>query len=344
MTKSLDPVEDILDVINTTQEDFNYITCQICGKKLKSITNTHLRMHNLVRKDYQNLYPDALLTYELTRKKISEFLSGKNHPLYGKTGKKSPNFGRKHTIESKQKMSESKKGEKNPSFGKFPSKETRTRLSKSLSGHKVSESTKQRQSKSKIGKNNPMFGMTDEKSPRFGKKTSEKTKQKISDAKRGFKHSKESRRKISESLLNQYKTGKRKVPKHTGYGNIGYRADLNQFFRSSWEANVARILNYNKEEWRYEPERFDLGFTTYLPDFFLSGLRIVEIKGLMTVEDQLKIDLFRDLLHGPLNLEYSFILIDFFVYKQLEQKYKSIIPFWEAREKSLVRLFKKSEK
>jgi len=40
-----------------------------------------------------------------TRKKLSISLSGKNHPMWGKTGEDCPNFGKEHTEESKKKMS-----------------------------------------------------------------------------------------------------------------------------------------------------------------------------------------------------------------------------------------------
>lgn len=44
--------------------------------------------------------------------------SGKDHPLFGKTGKNSLWFGRKHSQESRKKQSEARSGEKNPLFGK----------------------------------------------------------------------------------------------------------------------------------------------------------------------------------------------------------------------------------
>lgn len=51
---------------------------------------------------------------EETRRKISEAnkgkLVGEKHPMYGKRGELSPNYGRHHTEEAKQKMSESCKG------------------------------------------------------------------------------------------------------------------------------------------------------------------------------------------------------------------------------------------
>lgn len=37
--------------------------CQICGKELKTITNTHLKLHNILSKDYLTLYPNAKTTW-----------------------------------------------------------------------------------------------------------------------------------------------------------------------------------------------------------------------------------------------------------------------------------------
>lgn len=53
---------------------------------------------------------------------------------------------------------------------------------------------------------------------------------------------------------------------------IGKREDLGMFFRSSYEANLARILNHKKISWSYEPQVFFFegvkkGTISYLPDF-----------------------------------------------------------------------------
>jgi len=45
-------------------------------------------------------------------------LSGKDHPMFGITGDKNPNFGHRHTEESIRLMSEAKQGINNPFFGK----------------------------------------------------------------------------------------------------------------------------------------------------------------------------------------------------------------------------------
>jgi hypothetical protein len=67
--------------------------------------------------------------------------------------------------------------------------------------------------------------------------------------------------------------------------NIGRRKDLGCFFRSSWEANFARYLNYKNIKWTYEPKVFIFpgvkkGTISYAPDFYLPDLDLwVEIKG-----------------------------------------------------------------
>lgn len=66
-------------------------------------------------------------------------------------------------------------------------------------------------------------------------------------------------------------------------------------FRSSYEKAYAEWLDMNDIDWLYEPYNFDLGNTTYLPDFYLikSG-GFIEIKGWMSKKAQDKIDLFRE--------------------------------------------------
>ncbi|KKN48224.1 hypothetical protein LCGC14_0654860 [marine sediment metagenome] len=74
-----------------------------------------------------------------------------------------------------------------------------------------------------------------------------------------------------------------------GYANTGRRGDLGgQYFRSSWEANYARYLNYRELKWEYEPDIFEFkkikkGQRFYTPDFkvyFTDGhIEYHEVKG-----------------------------------------------------------------
>lgn len=78
-----------------------------------------------------------------TKAKISEAISGANHPLFGKThseeaknkmslahtGEKHHFFGKTHSEETKQKMSMAHSGENHYLFGKSHSEETKLKIS-----------------------------------------------------------------------------------------------------------------------------------------------------------------------------------------------------------------------
>lgn len=83
-------------------------------------------------------------------------------------------------------------------------------------------------------------------------------------------------------------------------GKIGKRSDLeNQFFRSSWEANYARYLNFMGIEWKYEPEEFEFekikrGTRFYTPDFYLPEKnQWIEVKGWFRDKDKIKLKRFK---------------------------------------------------
>src|SRR3990167_8938013 len=77
-----------------------------CEKEFKRISNTHLKFHNLTMAQYKQKYPSSPMECEIYLKSISS--PGKQHPLYG--------IG--HTLESRQKMSQSRMGPKNHRYGK----------------------------------------------------------------------------------------------------------------------------------------------------------------------------------------------------------------------------------
>jgi group I intron endonuclease len=110
------------------------------------------------------------------RDKISAFFKGK--PSWNK--------GIPMREESKKKLSESKKGtqvgENNPFFGKKHTEETRKKMSESHIGKKQSEETRKKKSESSSGKNNPNFGI----------EMSEDQKSLISKTSQGSKRSKNS--------------------------------------------------------------------------------------------------------------------------------------------------------
>lgn len=116
------------------------------------------------------------------------------------------------------------------------------------------------------------------------------------------------------------------------YG-FNYRINLKSPFRSTWEANIARILNYNGIKWEYEktsfiryvpdhPEKTPRGY--YFPDFFLDHNKIIEIKGFWDSESRNKALEFTK--HFT---DFSYFIVDQDMYYNLKTKYKSNIPEWE---------------
>jgi hypothetical protein len=75
---------------------------------------------------------------EETKIKISAANSGTKNHNYGKTGKKSPHYGKQLSIEHKEKIALAQMGEKNHRYGKIVSQETKIKMSASHSGEKNS--------------------------------------------------------------------------------------------------------------------------------------------------------------------------------------------------------------
>lgn len=132
--------------------------------------------------------------------KLSNRFSGKGNYFYGKRFLGSDNhfYGKKHSLESRLKMSESHKGQKSWNKGKkgVYTDESLLKMSKAKKGIPLSESHKANIRKSQSGENHPMYG----------KNHSDETKRKISEAnkgkespRKGVKLSAETKRKLSES-------------------------------------------------------------------------------------------------------------------------------------------------
>jgi hypothetical protein len=67
-------------------------------------------------------------------------------------------------------------------------------------------------------------------------------------------------------------------------------------FRSSWEIKYAKYLDKQDINWLYEPRAFDLGKTTYRPDFYLPKTdEYIEIKGYWRKDALKKFILFKKL-------------------------------------------------
>lgn len=87
-----------------------------------------------------------------------------------------------------------------------------------------------------------------------------------------------------------------KSPSHKcSRGKGGFRDDLGHHVRSTWEANVARVLRFLGVRYEYESERFDLGDRTYTPDFYLLDAGIfIEVSGYVSEEKTAKLRLMKE--------------------------------------------------
>jgi hypothetical protein len=90
----------------------------------------------------------GMVVSEEMRRKISERMKGKfakeKHPLWGKKRELSARWGKKHSEESKRKMSEARKGERHPSWGKKLPSEVCRKISEGQKGKVQSQETRQK--------------------------------------------------------------------------------------------------------------------------------------------------------------------------------------------------------
>jgi hypothetical protein len=166
----------------------------------------HYICHKLLTYIYKRNYKIiSAFAYMSFNKKYGKVVSGRDYE-YAKKIKKEAQIGRKHSEETKQKMSLSHKGIKTWNMGLClnpRSEETKTKIkntligivysiernekiSKKLTGRKISEKTKQKMSLAK-------------------QQMSEETKQKMSESRKGRYVSEFTKQKISQSLKNKNK-------------------------------------------------------------------------------------------------------------------------------------------
>lgn len=119
----------------------------------------------------------------------------------------------------------------------------------------------------------------------------------------------------------------------------GVRDDIEQDVMSSWEANIIRLFNYLKIEYKYESDSFDLGKSEcdykymsplYVPDFVLNDGTLIEVKGNLDYRSLQNMKRFRELYPNE-----NIIVIDRDIYYLLEKKYSSLISNWEKASNTL---------
>lgn len=113
----------------------------------------------------------------------------------------------------------------------------------------------------------------------------------------------------------------------------GKRKDLNNtYFRSSWEANIARYYNYLGIKWEYEPKTFIFqnitrGSVSYTPDFYLPDEdKWIEVKGWMDSKSKTKLKRFEKQYPE----EYKKLqIIQQKEYSEIKRKVSMFIKNWE---------------
>lgn len=123
-------------------------------------------------------------------------------------------------------------------------------------------------------------------------------------------------------------------------GSAGWRTvgDQRCYFRSKWEANYARYLEFLKGlgaivSWAHEPITFWFdgirrGCVSYLPDFLVvdgNGQAYHEVKGRMDAKSRTKLK--RMAKYHP---TVKMIVADGPVYRKLAATFKQVIPDWET--------------
>lgn len=128
------------------------------------------------------------------------------------------------------------------------------------------------------------------------------------------------------SLSQQKRLKDHNHPSYTS-GKGGKREDLGgQYFRSMWEANFARVMNYEGKIWEYETKTFQLtSALSYTPDFLIDGV-YYEIKGIESPSYIEKFALFKEI-----HPEIEIVVIDGTKYLEMTKKYKKLIKEWEGR-------------
>lgn len=168
-------------------------------------------------------------------------------------------------------------------------------------------------SKRQLGKNNPSWNGGRPKCITCGKELQLYTAKRCQKC--YHKHIKDSeilkgriktkiwRNKIRKTML---KNGTSKGINNPMFGKIthGKGAYYKKIWmRSSYEIAYAKWLDRNNIGWIYEPKVFDLGDTTYTPDFYLPGTyTYVEIKGFWRDDAKKKFKLFKK-LYKKINLQ-----------------------------------------
>ena len=173
-----------------------------------------------------------------------------------------------------------------------------------------------------------------------------KQRQYVSEFQKGIPKTEEHKQKLCEAKANEDQEHRKKINGDNRRGKLhseeylknnhqriygskaGFREDLNKYFRSTWEANFARILNYLNISYEFEPKKFNMidknGLPFgYTPDFKIKN-KYIEIKGYWHVGDKEKMQLFKKYFPNE-----KMHIIDKSLYLKYKNKFSHKIPTWE---------------
>ena len=133
----------------------------------------------------------------------------------------------------------------------------------------------------------------------------------------------EGRRKISETLGRKIASGE--IKPHPSYRNTlaGFRFDLGHAVRSSWEANICRLLKHFNIKYEYESKRcvFKLSSSVYICDLYLPELNLfIEIRPSVFVNKNNKL-----IEMSQLYPDVKLKIIQTREYRWLTRRYKNIL-------------------
>ncbi len=255
----------------------------------------------------------------------------------------------------RQKASELKLtiNQSSPFFKEWQSRAAKTKIGKKRPDqalvlkklHDQGKLEKTEQQKLKISKSIKLWHQENQH-PRgmLGKKHSEQVKKIISEKSTNIAKEMSPEKRIGitlKAMKTKEKNGTMSLPKQKTTWKSGWReiGGNKKFYRSRWEANYARYLQWLKEtsrikDWKHECKTFwfdgvKRGTVSYLPDFWVQEIdeseSYHEVKGWM--DDKSKTKIKRMAKYHP---DVKLIVITGKEYKVLESSLSSIIPEWES--------------
>ena len=295
----------------------DFVVCQICQAQFKAINFLHLRKHNISVEEYVARFPNAKLTSQFTCNNRSRSLVGREITWSDKIA---------------DGVSQSWKDNRFQGRTGIPlSEESKEKLSQKLMGHSVSEEARVKIGEASIGRIPWNANLTKDSDPRLAK-LADRISQLSTASDPAV------RKKISDTLKKKYADGM-PIPPAKG----GFRADLGFYLRSRWEANYARVLNFEEIPFEYEKKRFTLYgpnkeiLETYVPDFWIE-IRdtFIEIKGHADSRNQWSCDCLRCQRDkrkiAAFKSQFPNIKLEIFgkeEYKGMALLYNDIVPDWE---------------